>query len=134
MRGGKRVGSMPAGCSIRSGDSVVIPVVSGVLGDLISEAKRTHVRYDGMRLNQALLTGARWLPDFTAAAQGAGGVNASGAWKQLAKMARADDPANPVLTSFSASQIRDPQLTTGNGFHADAQKTGGNLPGTLWVK
>src|SRR5260370_37584528 len=120
MRGGKRVGSMPAGCSIRSGDSVVIPVVSGVLGDLISEAKRMHVRYDGMRLNQALLTGARWLPDFTAAAQGAGGVNASGEWKQMAKMARADDPVNPGLASFSTSQIRDPTLTNVNGLHTYA--------------
>jgi hypothetical protein len=123
----------PPGYSIGANPSPTIPVVSGIVADLISEAKRQHVRYDGARLTQAVFTGARWIKGIPSSTQGYGLVNAAGAWEQLSRMAEGDDPANPVLTSFAAARMDNGKRVTVNGFHADVRKADGNLQGELWL-
>jgi hypothetical protein len=123
----------PPGYSIGCNPSPTIPVVSGVVADLISAARQRHVRYDGPRLTQAVLTGARWIKDIPSTTQGYGLVNAAGAWGQLSRMGAGDDSTNPVLTSFSASRMDKGQRRTVNGFHADVPRAGGTLAGELWL-
>ncbi len=130
---GKLQAFAPPGYSIGANPSPTIPVVSGVLADIISEAKRQHIRYDGARLTQAVLTGARWIKGIPSTTQGYGLVNAAGAWEQLSRMASADDPANPVLTSFTAYRMENGQRRVVNGFQADVPKPGGTLAGELWL-
>jgi len=123
----------PPGYSIGANPSPTIPVVSGVLADIISEAKRQHIRFDGARLTQAVFTGARWIRGIPSTTQGFGLVNAAGAWEQLAKMAKADDPDNPVLTSFIATRKENGKSRVVNGFQADLPKAGGPFAGELWL-
>ncbi len=123
----------PAGYAIGANPSPTIPVVSGILADLISEARRQHVRYDAARLTQAVFTGTRTLDGFSAAEQGFGLVNAAGAWNQLVKMSTADDPKNPVLTSFAVARMEDGRLKKVNGFHADLPQPGETLHGDVWI-
>ena len=81
----------PDGYVIGANNSPAIPVVSGMLADLISEAKQEHVRYDATRLNDAVFTGTRLLDGFPVSQQGYGLVDAARSWDQLSKMAKADD-------------------------------------------
>lgn len=139
----------PDGYVIGANNSPTIPVVSGMLADLISEAKREHVRYSATRLNNAVFTGTKLLNGFPVSQQGYGLVNAAQSWDQLAKMAKADDPANPELTSFSISRA---EVVTGagknsgeafgpepkkrvqvQGFHADLSNVGEKLSGEIWI-
>ncbi|HWC74736.1 MAG TPA: hypothetical protein VG454_12445 [Gemmatimonadales bacterium] len=123
----------PPGYQVGANPSPTIPVVSGVLADLISEARRTHVRYNAARLTQAVRIGARRLPGYPTAEQGFGVINAANAWQQLAAMSRGDDPAVPQLTSFTVSRRDSGQLRPVYGFHADEPMAGGILSGELWI-
>lgn len=123
----------PLGYTIGANPSPTIPVVTGVLADLISEARREHIRYDGTRLNQAVLIGARQLPGVPTSQMGFGVVDAARAWMQLAKMASGDDPANPMLTSFTVARRDGGKETAVHGFHADLPKAGATLSGELWI-
>ncbi|HEY1759345.1 MAG TPA: S8 family serine peptidase [Bryobacteraceae bacterium] len=123
----------PDGYAIGWNNSPAIPVVSGILADLISEARRVHVRYNAKRLNNAIFTGARLLPGFPLSQQGYGLINAANSWNQLAKMARADDPANSELTSFAVSRMEDGKSVEVQGFHANLDKPGGKLEGEIWI-
>jgi hypothetical protein len=123
----------PAGYGIGSNPSPTIPVISGVLADLISEARRTHTRYTTARLYQALMSGTHVLPGFPHSEQGYGLVNAAAAWDQLAQMAAADDPANMELTSFEIGRKDDGQLRRVNGFSEELPAMGGSIDGELWV-
>ena len=114
-------------------NSPTIPVVSGVLADLISEARRDHVRYNAPRLNNAIFTGARLLDGFPVSQQGYGLINAAQSWDQLAKMAKADDPANKELTSFTVSRVEDGHSVEVQGFHANLPETGQKLNGEIWI-
>jgi hypothetical protein len=130
---GRLMAFAPPGYSIGANPSPTIPVVSGVVADLISEARRERIRYDGARLTQAVLTGAQWIKGIPSTTQGYGLVNAAGAWEQLSRMAGADDPANPVLTSFTTARMDNGQLRIINGFHADIAEASGTLAGELWL-
>jgi hypothetical protein len=123
----------PAGYGVGSNPSPTIPVVSGVLADLISEARREHVRFNVTRLVQAIFSGATWIEGFNASEQGFGVVNAAGAWEQLVRMAKGDDPKNPTLTSFKISIRRQNALTEVNGFHADADRSARSLDSEIWL-
>ena len=125
--------SAPDGYSIGWNMSPTIPVMSGVLADLISEAKREHVRYNATRLNNAVFTGTRLLEGFPVSQQGYGLINAAQSWDQLAKMAKADDPANPALTSFTVSRMEDGRIVEVQGFHADLPNVGEKLDGEIWI-
>jgi hypothetical protein len=61
--------------------------VSDVLADLISEARREHVRYTTPRQNQANSASARIIPGVPMYQQSYGLIQADAAWNQLAKMA-----------------------------------------------
>jgi hypothetical protein len=123
----------PAGYDIGANNSPTIPVVSGVLADLISEANREHIRYNAVRLNNAVFTGTRLLDGIPLSQQGYGLINAANSWDQLAKMARADDPNNTELTSFTVTQIRDGQKVDVQGFHLDLPKPGEKTQGEIWI-
>jgi len=123
----------PAGYEIGANNSPTIPVVSGVLADLISAAKREHVRYNTIRLNNAVFTGTRLLDGFPASQQGYGLINGAQSWDQLSKMARADDPNNPELTSFTLSRVERNQSMEVQGFQADLAKPGETLSGEIFV-
>lgn len=125
--------SAPAGYGIGANPSPTIPVVSGILADLVSEARRTHVRYSAVRLTQAVLTGASFVHGFPAFQQGFGLVNAAAAWDQLVKMAKADDPENPVLTSFVVARTEGADRKEVNGFQADLPRSGRTIEGELWI-
>src|SRR5262249_52983635 len=64
----------PAGYGLGSNPSPTIPIIMGVLADLISEARRTHTRYTTARLYQALMSSARVLQGFPHSEQGYGVV------------------------------------------------------------
>jgi hypothetical protein len=123
----------PDGYVIGANNSPAIPVVSGLLADLISEAKREHIRYNATRLNSAVFTGARLVDDIPVSQQGYGLVNAEQSWNQLSKMAQADDPKNPELTSFAVAQIKDEQKVDAQGFHLDLSKPGEKTLGEIWI-
>ena len=123
----------PDGYVIGSNPSPTIPVVSGVLADLISQAKREHVRYNATRLNNAIFTGSRLLDGFPLSEQGYGLINASQSWNQLARMANADDPTNPALTSLAVSRLTDGKFVEVHGFHADLANPGGDVEGEIWI-
>jgi hypothetical protein len=131
--GGKRNPPAPDGYVIGANESPAIPVVSGVLADLIGEAKREHVGYTAARLNNAIFTGTRLLPGFPISQQGYGLINAAQSWEQLAKMAKADDPANPKLTSFAVSRVEAGKTVEVQGFHADLANPGQKLDGEIWI-
>jgi Subtilase family len=123
----------PDGYVIGANNSPTIPVVSGLLADLISEAKHEHIRYNATRLNNAVFTGARLLDGFPVSQQGYGLINAAQSWDQLAKMAKADDPANKELTSFTVSRIEAGRSIEVQGFHADLPNVGEELDGEIWI-
>jgi hypothetical protein len=131
---GKKNPLAPDGYVIGANNSPTIPVVSGVLADLISEAKREHIRFDAIRLNNAIFTGARLLEGIPVSQQGYGLVNAARSWEQLTKMARADDPANPELTSFAVSDSPDPAKCGDiQEFHKDLDRAGEKVDGEVWI-
>jgi hypothetical protein len=114
----------PDGYVIGSNASPTIPVVSGILADLISEAKREHIRYNALRLNNAIFTGARLLEGIPASQQGYGLVNAEQSWNQLTKMAKADDPSNPQLTFFTFAQTKHRKSIQVQGFQTEFDNAG----------
>jgi hypothetical protein len=122
----------PNGYMIGSNPSPTIPVVSGVLADLISQAKRQNVRYSVDRLNEAVFTGTRLLDGFPLSQQGRGLINAAQSWAQLEKMAKADDLKNPKLTSFTISQTDGGKSVEVQGFHTDLVKSA-PIEEELWV-
>jgi hypothetical protein len=123
----------PAGYMVGANPSPTIPVMSGILADIISEARRQHIRYDASRLTQAVRIGARRLENFSTSEQMFAVVDAGGAWDQFAKMSAGDDPANPQLTSFTVARLEDGKLSPVYGFHADVPKPGGDLSGEVWI-
>jgi len=130
---GKRNPPAPSGYVMGANNSPTIPVVSGVLADLISEAKREHVRYDAIRLNNAVFTGARLLDGIPVSRQGYGVINAANSWDQLARMAKADDPANPQLTSFTVSKTNGAKSEDVQEFHSDLVQAGEKVEGEIWI-
>jgi hypothetical protein len=123
----------PDGYVIGAINSPTIPVVSGILADLISEAKREHVRYNAVRLNNAVFTGARLLEGIPVSQQGYGLVNAAHSWDQLFRMAKADDPNSPELTSFMLSPTEGIEAIEVQGFQADTNRPGVRLNGEIYV-
>jgi hypothetical protein len=123
----------PAGYWIGANESPTVPVVSGVLADLISEARREHVRYSTPRLNQAIFASARIIPGIPIYEQSYGLIQADAAWNQLAKMAKADDSANAVLTSFTVSQMRNGQQKAIDGYYHEVTAPHGTLNAEIWV-
>lgn len=121
----------PDGYSIGANASPTIALMSGILADLISQARQDHVRYDHRRLANAVFTSAQQIHGFPSSLQGYGRVNAAHAWEQLVKMAKADDPKNPELTYFTlAREQRGKQV---HGFHADLAQPGKLLQDELWL-
>jgi hypothetical protein len=123
----------PDGYMIGSNPSPAIPVVTGVLADLISEAKQQHYRYDSRRLNNAIFSSTRLLDGFPISEQGFGLLDAVGAWNQLVRMAKADDPVDPQLTSFVVSRIENGKRIEVQGFHADLPNPGEKLEDEIWI-
>jgi hypothetical protein len=123
----------PDGYGIGDNNSPTIPIVSGVLADLISEAKREHVHYNATRLNDAIYTGTRLLEGFPLSQQGYGLINATRSWIQLTTMANADDPNNPNLTSFSVSRSEGGRQVQVNGFHSESLEFGKRMTGEIWI-
>jgi hypothetical protein len=123
----------PNGYVIGANNSPTIPVVSGLFADLISEARREHLRYNATRLNNAIFTGTHLLDGFPLSQQGYGLINAAHSWNQLSKMAQADDPDNPELASFTLSQVEAGRNVEVDGFHQEISKAGEKLQGELWI-
>ncbi len=123
----------PAGYGIGSNASPTMPVVAGVLADLIGEATREDIRYNATRLATAVLTSARPVARFATAQQGFGVVDAAGAWDQLVRMAQADDPANPILTSFDLQRTRVGAAEPVQGIVEDRLRAGDTLRDELWI-
>jgi hypothetical protein len=123
----------PAGYWIGANESPTVPVVSGVLADLISEARHEHVRYTTPRLNQAIFTSARIIPGIPIYQQSYGLIQADAAWNQLAKMGKADDPANNVLTSFAVSQLENGQQKPIDGYYREVTAPHGSVDGEIWI-
>ena len=124
----------PDGYAIGSNPSPTSVVASGVLADLISEARRDHVRYDSARLTNAIFTSAKQVAGFPAAYQGYGLIDAAGAWDQLVRMGEADDPSNPTLTSFKVVSQEGVQREEVYGFHQDFEKAEESVSGALLIE
>lgn len=123
----------PDGYTIGANPSPTIPVVTGILADLVGEARREHVRFSAPRLTEAVAIGARVLGDFPAAQQGFGVVDANAAWEQLKAMSAVDDPNNPVLTSFTVEEAVQGDRKPVQGYQADEVPDGQTISGELWV-
>jgi hypothetical protein len=123
----------PDGYVIGANNSPTIPVVSGIFADLISEARRKHIRYDADRLNNAIFTGTTLLDGIPISQQGYGLINAAHSWDQLEKMAKADDAGSPQLTSFVISRRDGSEEQVVQGYKADVSKPGEQLAGELWI-
>ena len=132
-QGGKKNPPAPDGYVMGANNSPTIPVVSGVLADLISEARKENVRYDALRLNSALFTGAHLLQGIPVSQQGYGLINAADSWNQLSRMARADDPNSPELTSFTVSVMDGGQMVPAQEFHRDLEKSSDKVEGAIWI-
>ena len=123
----------PDGYVIGANNSPAIPVVSGILADLIAGAKWAHVRYNAQHLNNAIFTGTRLLVGFPASQQGYGLINAANSWNQLVSMAKADDPKNPELTSFAITRMESGRSLVVNGFYREVAKAGEAIEDELWI-
>jgi hypothetical protein len=123
----------PAGYWIGANESPTVPVVSGVLADLISEARREQVRYTTARLNQAIFASARIIPGIPIYEQSYGLIQADAAWNQLVKMATADDPGNNVLTSFTVSQMENGHQTAIDGYYHEVTAPQSTVDGEIWI-
>jgi hypothetical protein len=124
----------PPGYGITANPSPTIPVASGVLADLISEAKRSGIRYNALRLVQAVLTGTDFLPRLPRDQQSHGLIDAAAAFEQLRRMARADDPDTSQLTSFKITRGMQTQATQVYGYVADLPHAGAStMAGDLWI-
>lgn len=123
----------PAGYWIGANPSPTIPYGAGVMADLISEARREHVRYNAHRIVAAVLLSGRIVSRIPLAQQGHGVINAAGAWEQLVKMAKADDPANPELTSFMVEEEHGGVRQPVQGFWADFPGKGESRSVRLWI-
>lgn len=99
----------PSGYMINANMSPTIPVISGVLADLIGLARHDHVPYNDARLIDALDGSARLIAGFSIREQGNGLVQADAAWHLLRQMARAD--AGGPLTHFDVLRAVDPTRT-----------------------
>jgi hypothetical protein len=122
----------PDGYGIGANNSPTIAFASGIVADLIGLARAKEVRFDYIRLMHAIFTSTRQVPGYPAARQGYGLIDAAGAWRQLVKMAAADDPAHATLTSFTVARDRDGAAPV-HGFHADLVKAGGVIKSDLWL-
>jgi hypothetical protein len=125
--------AVPAGYWIGMNNSPTIPYGAGVLADLIAEARRQHVRYNAQRLVDAVLLSGKRIPRLPIAIQAHGVINAAGAWEQLQRMSKADDPSNAELTSFIVEQGEPPAQQKIQGFWADFPERGGPHVVRLWV-
>jgi hypothetical protein len=124
----------PDGYMVSANPSPTIPVVAGIIADLISLARRYHLRYSSDRITDVLFTSAELLPGFPASQQGHGRVNAYDAWQQLLAMSRLDDPHNLRLPSFSVFKTtkENKRLRTIFGYYAES-KAGSDLQRQLWI-
>jgi hypothetical protein len=120
----------PSGYGIGCNPSCTISLASGVAATLIGLARQKSIRFNAERLTNALFIGARAVPGFPMSQQGRGLINAAGAWRALAAMARADDPANPVLTEFEVTRDGDRVEGCAEEFE---RSNGPSRAATLWV-
>jgi hypothetical protein len=109
----------PTGYMISSNPSPAISYVSGVVASVVGLARAHSVRFDAPRVAKAALIGAQLLPEFPTKFQGHGRIDAAGMWNQLQDMAKADDPANPMLTSFEVSKDSGGERLPVSGYSED---------------
>lgn len=121
----------PAGYAVGENPSPTITIVTGLVADLIALARRHHIRYDAVRMSNALFTGSRIVAGFPASVQENGLVNALGAWRQLVAMNRVDDPADPELTHFDV--LRYPDKSPIDGYFENILKPSGDLIRRIWI-
>jgi hypothetical protein len=105
-----------------------------MVADLISLAKKKHIRYDATRIADAVLTGTSLISGFPAATQGHGLVNALRAWQQLEAMSSVDDPNNPVLTTFEVRRSADLAKAKVYGFSEFVTADRRSQKRQLWVR
>jgi hypothetical protein len=113
--------------------SSTIPYGSGVVADLIGEARRLKVRHDYLRVINAIQISARLIPGVPASEQHHGVIDAAAAWRQLQDMERADDPENPMLTRFKVARDSGGSRMAVQGFHLDWVAPGTTVDGALWI-
>ncbi len=123
----------PTGYAIGANPSPTISLVSGIIADLIGLARQKNVRFDARRLANAVFTGASFVRGFPASIQGHGLIDALNAWHQLEAMSRADDPRNPVLTTFEVNRNVGGKKTVVYGYNEEFLTEGGTHTRELWV-
>jgi hypothetical protein len=123
----------PAGYEIGANPSPTVPVVAGILADLVGLARQYKIPYDAERLLDAIFTSAQLLPGFPTAQQGHGRVNAFGAWQQLQAMWHVEDIEAHELTKFRVARMRNGILKPVYGFAASFSP-GADRRETIWVK
>ncbi len=119
----------PEGYGIGMNPSCTIAYASGVVASLLSAAQQNQVRYDNVRLLNALFVGAHAIAGFAAAEEGHGLIRVDGAWRQLNAMAKTDDPSNAVLTHFELSDAQGEVRGYAESFLA----TGQSVERSLWI-
>jgi hypothetical protein len=104
-----------------------------VVANLISGARLQNLRFDYIRLMNAIYTSSKQVTGYTAAEQQFGLIDALGAWKQLVKMAKADDPKNHKLTSFVVARKVNEKMEALYGYYDDWVSPGTAADGELWL-
>jgi len=97
----------PPGYMVSYNPSPAISYTSGVIASVLSLAKRRNVRYDALRVSNALFISSKLVSGFPASVQGHGLIDAKAMWQQLEEMAKGDDPGNAILTSFEVWRERE---------------------------
>jgi hypothetical protein len=120
----------PDGYMIGENMSPTISLVSGVVADLISLAQVKHVRYDALRIRDALFASARILDHFPMSQQEVGLINVESAWRQLVMMSRVDDPTNGDLTHFDVFDSAGEAI---DGYSEAFTRSVGAQVRTLWI-
>ncbi|MDY0908131.1 S8 family serine peptidase [Microbacterium sp. CFBP9034] len=94
---------LPAGYGMFNGTSMAAPQVAGSAALLLSAAKDSSVPVSADGLKTALTGTARLIPGIPTTAQGAGLIDTSAAWKQLAKKVSVNtlEISAPVCSSLS---------------------------------
>ncbi|HJT65104.1 MAG TPA: S8 family serine peptidase [Pyrinomonadaceae bacterium] len=97
--------SLPAGYQVYGGTSTSTPFAAAGTALLISAAKQSGVKYDARRLRWAIMSSARFLPDYSPEQQGVGLLQVPAAWEALKNAPEPIDivsraPVKAVLSEY----------------------------------
>ncbi|MDE1175711.1 MAG: S8 family serine peptidase [Edaphobacter sp.] len=117
---------LPPGYYIGGGTSTAGPTATAAAALLVSAAKQENVKYDAARIRTAMLSTARFLPQYPAYQQGNGLVQVNAAWMMLKELNTKWEPitikSEASVKTLTSKYLQVPDRGTGiferEGWHA----------------